>query len=148
MNESNKDIYMQEQTKKPIINICFRVWGDDLHPEDISQILKIKPSEMARRGDVQVSKKTGSKLVVKTGRWFLKTNEHVNSIRVIDHINFVLALLKESKEPLHQSKEIDKLALTLIIGVDEDDDSVEFDLDPETLMEISQQKIQLSITII
>lgn len=141
MNEHSKEL------KIPFIEIFFMVWGDELDPEEISKILKIKPTETAKKGDLVIGKKTGTTVLSKTGKWFLKTKEHVNSCQVIDHVEFILTFLRGLEEPLCNFKTIEKLTITFLIQVDVDTDSVEFDLNPNLLKEIVRQKIELSFSI-
>ncbi|MBU1085919.1 MAG: DUF4279 domain-containing protein [Candidatus Omnitrophica bacterium] len=133
--------------KKPIVDICFRVWGDNLVPEKVTNILNIKPTETFIKGE-RVSKNPRIKALSKTGKWFLKTNKHVNSNIVNDHIEFILSLLRKIRKPLHKLKMVDHLSITFIIGIPENADSVEFDLSPVLLKEIAQKNIMLSYDII
>lgn len=48
-----------------------RFWGDDLVPEEISELLGATPTKSERKGDVLVGKITGNKRVAKTGGWRL-----------------------------------------------------------------------------
>ncbi|MEM8591715.1 MAG: DUF4279 domain-containing protein [Pseudomonadota bacterium] len=48
-----------------------RIWGDDLVPEEISDLLGTKPSASERKGDAIVGKITKNKCIAKTGGWRL-----------------------------------------------------------------------------
>lgn len=138
---------MSTNTKKSIIHVDFIIWGDKLNPIKLTNILNIEPSEAFKKGDVKIGKKTGTKVIQKTGIWVLETEKYLDSTILTDHINFILNFLHGLKEPLHCLKEVDDLRIHLIIGV-EDDESVEFNLEPDLLKEIVQQNIELSFSII
>jgi hypothetical protein len=70
-----------------------RIMGDQLDPDEITQLLKIKPTTAYAKGDrYEAGHRTGS-LVGKTGVWLFSTDRGINSFRLADHLMVLLYLL-------------------------------------------------------
>ncbi|MDG9670150.1 DUF4279 domain-containing protein [Hahella sp. CR1] len=52
--------------------VSFRVFGDDLIPEEITNILGCEPTHGQTKGDVIIAKKTGHKRTASTGLWRIR----------------------------------------------------------------------------
>lgn len=48
-----------------------RIFGDDLEPDEITQLLGCKPSKSEKMGDEIIGKVTGRKRIARTGGWRL-----------------------------------------------------------------------------
>ncbi len=48
-----------------------RIFGDDLIPDDISDLLGAKPTKSKKKGDEEVGKTSGKVRIAKTGSWHL-----------------------------------------------------------------------------
>jgi Domain of unknown function (DUF4279) len=99
-------IAFDEETNTQSIYVEFRVRGDELNPNMISQQLEIQPTRSWSKGETYLGKvfNPTNKQVQQTTRkrpwgiWVYNTSASVNTKRVEDHISFILNLL----EPKHQ----------------------------------------------
>lgn len=53
------------------VRVTLALYGDELDPEEISNLLGCRPTHSHRRGEVRIGKKTGHKTVYKQGAWLL-----------------------------------------------------------------------------
>ena len=86
--------YSPENTLKTFIT--FRVMGDSLNPDEITQILKVVPSVAYRKGEpYSAGARTGT-LSGKTGVWMISTERKpdrgIDSKDFADHLNAILAV--------------------------------------------------------
>lgn len=55
--------------------VSFRLFGDDLVPGEITELLGCQPTNAYAKGDVRVGSSTGNRYVEKTGRWSLAASD-------------------------------------------------------------------------
>jgi hypothetical protein len=53
------------------VRVTLALYGDDLDPVEISNLLGCQPTSSHRRGEVRIGKKTGHRTVYKQGAWLL-----------------------------------------------------------------------------
>lgn len=70
-----------------------RFAGDRLVPDQITQILRVRPTQAYRKGEIYSAGPRSSKLRGRTGVWFLSTDKIVASRNLDDHISYLIGLL-------------------------------------------------------
>jgi hypothetical protein len=71
----------------------FRIVGDKLGRSEISQLLKIRPTQAYSKGERYKPGPRSPKITGKTGVWYLSTDKHVASEQLTDHLQFLLSVL-------------------------------------------------------
>jgi hypothetical protein len=75
---------------------ALRIVGDQLVPEQVTRILKIIPARAYGKGETHHGGERTGDLVGKTGVWYFATDRVVASNHLIDHLMFLVNLLRES----------------------------------------------------
>ena len=121
-----------------------RIFGDDLIPEDVSNLLGAKPTKSKKKGDKEVGKTSGKVRIAKTGSWHLHAEkrepEDLNA-----QIEEILSQLTNDLtvwEGLCQSYKVDMFC-GLFMGNWNDGLS----LSPEIMLALGQRRIVLSLDI-
>ena len=57
------------------VTVSLRVSADDLNPEEVSQLLRCRPTKSHVKGEVIVGKTTGSRWSAPTGVWLLNSDD-------------------------------------------------------------------------
>lgn len=70
-----------------------RFAGDNLDPQDISDVLPIKPARAHRKGEEYYAGERAGRLRGRTGIWYLTTDKFVESANLADHLVFIGLLL-------------------------------------------------------
>jgi hypothetical protein len=73
--------------------VMFRVTGDKLIPDEITEILGVFPLLSYRKGEEYQLENSGVPIKGKTGVWYFGTDKIVSSTRMSDHIVFLLGIL-------------------------------------------------------
>lgn len=53
------------------VRVTLALYGDDLDPVEITELLGCQPTSSHRRGEIRIGKRTGHRTVYKQGAWFL-----------------------------------------------------------------------------
>lgn len=77
---------------KSPIDVAIYLYGEDLDPLVISQVLGVSPTRAWRRGERIVGEKSGGEFNPRIGLWMYKTISQ--SKQLSDHVNEILACLK------------------------------------------------------
>jgi hypothetical protein len=99
-------IAFDEETNTRSIDVEFLIRGDDLNPNLISQQLEIQPTRSWLKGETYLGKvfDPANKQMQQTvrkrpwGIWVYNTSASVNTLRVDDHISFILNLLEPKRQ--------------------------------------------------
>jgi hypothetical protein len=77
-----------KQHKTYLVSVSLYLYGDELNPKAISDLLRIKPTRAHSKGDRIVGKVTGREVVTKTGLWSLqiKSNDTTDISIVVDEL--------------------------------------------------------------
>jgi len=75
----------------------FRVVGDKLVPDEVTEILKTRPTAAYAKGETYKGGKSDRTYVGKTGVWFLSTDTIVKSDSLDDHLKYLLRLFSSSR---------------------------------------------------
>jgi Domain of unknown function (DUF4279) len=73
--------------------VTLRFAGDDLDPDEISDLLPVKPTRAHRKGESFFAGPHAGKLRGRTGIWFLATDRLVPRDDLKEHLDFVHKLL-------------------------------------------------------
>jgi hypothetical protein len=71
-----------------------RVSGDDLVPDEITEILKIHPTKAYAKGEHYSGGPRSPDLIGRTGVWYFATDDVVAGNNLTDHLAFVTRLLQ------------------------------------------------------
>ena len=107
-------ITFNEETNTQTTFVEFRIRGDELNPNTVSQQLEIQPTRSWSKGETYIGKTLDptSKEVRQTTRkrpwgiWVYSTNPNVSTKRVEDHISFILNLLEPKQQELRYYVEL------------------------------------------
>lgn len=100
------------ESEDPLVSVALLIYGSNLDPDQISQILRTKPTRAHRKNDRHVTS-TGQVVIRKTGLWKLGVN--IDSPEVDDS----LRVLAERLEPLLMALKKQGLALDKLPNVEE-----------------------------
>ncbi|WP_287480935.1 DUF4279 domain-containing protein [Shewanella sp.] len=121
-----------------------RIFGDDLIPEDVSNLLGGTATKSKKKGDEDVSKTSGKVRIAKTGSWHFQAKkrepEDLNA-----QIEAILSQLTSDLaiwEKLYQSYKVDMFC-GLFMGNWNDGLS----LSPEIMLALGQRRIVLSLDV-
>ncbi|SRR6266851_9143728 len=73
--------------------VMFRVTGDKLIPDEITDILGLFPTLTYRKGEEYRLSNSTSPIVGKTGVWYFSTETIISSPKMSDHLVFLLSIL-------------------------------------------------------
>jgi len=124
--------------------VTLRIFGDDLIPEDVSNLLGAKATKSKKKGDEKVDKVSGKVRIAKTGSWHLNAEkrepEDLNAQieEILSQLTSDLAIW----EKLCQSYKVDMFC-GLFMGNWNDGLS----LSPETMQALGQRGVVLSLDI-
>lgn len=123
---------------------ALRIFGDDLIPEDVSNLLGAKPTKSKMKGDEKVCKTSGKVRIATTGSWHLHAEkrepEDLNAqiAEILSQLTSDLAVW----EKLCKSYKVDMFC-GLFMGHWNDGLS----LSPETMLALAQRRIHLNLDI-
>ncbi|MFZ5674133.1 MAG: DUF4279 domain-containing protein [Pseudomonadota bacterium] len=100
------------ESEAPLVSVALLIYGANLDPDQISQILRTKPTHAQRKNDRHVTS-TGRIVIRKTGLW--KFGVKIDSPEVDDH----LRVLAEHLEPLVRALKEQGLTLDKLPNVEE-----------------------------
>jgi hypothetical protein len=72
----------------------FRIVGDRLEPDQITNFLKIRPTQAYAKGEQYTAGPRSANLLGRTGVWYLSTDQFVASSDLNDHLNYLLRALQ------------------------------------------------------
>ncbi|QAU35693.1 DUF4279 domain-containing protein [Janthinobacterium sp. 17J80-10] len=124
--------------------VAFRIFGDDLVPTEITDLLGSEPTVAYSKGDERIGRKTGNRYIEKTGRWSLSAEDkHPEDIPA--QITELLSKLTQDLAVWDQLRS--KYAMDFFCGVfmGSSNDGLEFS--PEVLGQLSARGITLSLDI-
>jgi hypothetical protein len=82
-----------DRTAKAMTFATLRFAGDALDPQDISDILRVKPWRAHRKGESFYAGQHAGYLSGRTGIWYLSTDKLIDSDNLMDHLQLVEELL-------------------------------------------------------
>lgn len=123
---------------------ALRIFGDDLIPEDVSNLLGANATKCKKKGDEEVSKTSGKVRIAKTGSWHLhaEKREPENLNAQIDEILSQLTSDLAIWERLCKTYKVDMFC-GLFMGHWNDG----LNLSPKTMLTLAQRRIDLNLDI-
>jgi len=70
-----------------------RIAGDNLAPDEITEILRAYPTLAYRKGEKYDAGKSSGEIVGRTGVWYLDTDKIVSSENLLDHLIYIVGIL-------------------------------------------------------
>jgi hypothetical protein len=70
-----------------------RIAGDNLLPDEITEILRTYPTLAYRKGEKYNAGKSSGEMVGRTGVWYLDTDKIVSSENLLDHLIYLVGIL-------------------------------------------------------
>lgn len=134
---------MSDIPPKIVASIYLR--GDQLEPEYVSNILGISSTYSQKQGELRPGSK---KLVAKIGVW--RFTAETKSDCIADHINDLLATIKNISTPMNQIKGVEEAFMDIFIGLDENPSlrqTLEFSVSKEQINLLGRLGLALEITI-
>lgn len=83
-----------------------RFAGDALDPDEISGVLKRKPTRAYRKGEQYKPGLRSPELIGKTGLWYFSTNGLVPSNNLRDHLDLLIRLISPFDDQGHRLKQL------------------------------------------
>src|ERR1700744_5865244 len=75
----------------------FRVAGDTLDPNEVTNVLRVRPTHAHRKGEAYRVGSRGAVITPRTGVWYLSTQHLVESSDLRDHFNYLLNVLDTTR---------------------------------------------------
>ena len=75
----------------------FRVAGDQLIPDEITDILRTYPTLSYKKGERYTAGKNAGEISGRTGVWYIATDKIVSSTNLLDHITHIASILIPEK---------------------------------------------------
>lgn len=79
-----------------------RIYGADLDPDEITNLLQITPSSTQRRGELRTGSGGRRERMVGVGGWFLSSENQVRSMDLRRHLDWILGQLDRRRDPLRR----------------------------------------------
>jgi len=136
---------MNDQENKPIVDITFRIFGDNLDPNEVTQVLGVTPSEYVRKGD-NISKGIGRIINARTGSWSLSYRDTYVAGGIENRVNHIIDILSSPENDYRMVRGYERAVISCILGVT--DGSIEFSLKPKAMMELAGFDIRLDLSVI
>jgi len=124
-----------ENESKIKVNASFRVMGETLQPERVSELLEISPAYSHRKGDANVSP-SGRHFSERSGGIWILESEADSGAGVEAHILSILEQLKGKRDSLQHLKQ-EGLRMDIFVGVFGLDEPLGFSIEEETVSEIA-----------
>lgn len=138
------------ESEGPLVSVALLIYGANLDPEQISQILRTKPTRAHRKNDRHVTS-TGQIVIRKTGLWKLGVRidspEVDDSLRVLaEHLESLLRALKEQGLALDKLPNVEE-AFVDIFRVETRMWEQEFMLSPENTRLLAELRVPVKVTV-
>lgn len=122
--------------------VGIRIYGDDLVPDEVTNLLQCQPTEIRKMGDVRGSKENPR--IVTTGSWRFHVDE--NDVSILEEK--VDKLLKQLTDDLLIWKQLtDRFQTDIFCGLFLEDFNEGFSLSPEILKKLSDRNLEIGFDI-
>ncbi len=107
MNTATRSAISMKSSENTIRTFAtLRFVGDALEPDEISYIVKEKPTRAYRKGEVYRPGPRSPEITGKTGVWYFSTKHKIRSDDLTDHINALEGLVSPVADPTGRLKEL------------------------------------------
>lgn len=138
---------------QPGLQLVFlHLWGKELNPDKITQVLGIKPDWLRRRGvekgpNGKVIRDRNGKLRKSAfGRWFIESHVHENS-GIVSRIEDILKQIRPKKRQLRRILKETRAELTIVVEPPRDLATYSYILPASLLNEFTSLGIDIEITV-
>jgi|GEM_PF-3284143 len=132
-------------SNESIVDITLRIWGEQLRPNEITDYLQVNPTKVQTKG--KITSPGGKTRTVKTGMWALKITNS-DSLKIEEALVTLINILQNSKHEIKKCAGVEGTVITIILGVAEDSNSIEFRVRPDLMRKISDLGVEIAITVI
>ena len=137
---------MQSKTE---FMVAIYIYGRELVPETISEILGATPTKGWKTGETRIGKVSGHHVASKTGLWMLKA--FTNSMRLDDHVSELIAKLEgrvTRKLKDLPGAEVTKLDVYVVQTITENRmQDFDFDIGSHNVLALGEMGLSLNFTI-
>ena len=128
--------------------VVLYLWGDRLIPSDITDAVGLPPTDSNSKGQKVLDRK-GIEFIRRTGSWTLQTTQLVDGEKCSDHVRFITKVVCSKILQFVDRGIIESARLSLLISFpnEHDVDSIFDEFDKDLIIELSQCKINLALTI-
>jgi hypothetical protein len=92
--------------------VTLRVVGDNLDPDEVTQILRIAPTTAHRKDEPFRSGPRAGTIIGRTGVWFFSIDRIFDSPRLSDHINALFAAINFEELMKHNPRQEGRVKIT------------------------------------
>jgi hypothetical protein len=71
----------------------FRISGDELIPSEITDVLRLVPTQAHAKGETYLSGPRAGTQTARTGIWYFSTDKLVASEKLVEHLHFLIVAL-------------------------------------------------------
>jgi hypothetical protein len=89
-----------------LVRVTLAIYGEQLDPAEITQLLKLKPTRCHRKGEAITTAPATRSHKVSTGAWLLTSENHVNNAVFEEHLSWLLNVLSEKQQALEQVQKL------------------------------------------
>ena len=124
--------------------VSIRLFGSELNPEKITQLLGCEPSSAAKTGE-KIIKRNGREIIAKKGVWLLSYGES-DEVLVEEKIELLFGKLTDNLESWQEvTKDLD--SADVFCGLFIDNWNEGFTLSPATMRKISERNLEINFDI-
>ncbi|UGU17904.1 DUF4279 domain-containing protein [Sinomicrobium kalidii] len=107
----------------------FTITSDSVTPEELTEMLRILPSHLFKKGDKSVSKHSGSLITKPYNLWAISSKTLLSEEESISpHLEYLRSQLENKMEVLKNLKDDQNLELTFTVWIETDNSGIGLDL--------------------
>lgn len=129
----------------PRFDVSFRIMGDELDPDWVSRVLKLKPTEAHRKGDARIAPAGRNYSPFSEGLWCLNSKAK-ESAPLGEHLEGLLRELSPRKKDLSALRK-KGFHQDIFIGVFSKDGNSEFAIPLEMLKRLQELELEVDFDI-
>jgi len=126
--------------------VTLRVIGDELDPDEITNLLQCEPTSKARKGDMVAADGKGPQRVSPIGRWSLHSEEP-EDLALEDQVLKILSRVAEKREVWERLTQQYKVDLFCGVFLNEGTWNRGFSLSPTVLKELAARNLEIGFDI-
>lgn len=127
------------------VEVIFRIFGDSLDVDEMTKALDIRPSASHQKGD-DISKAKGVIVNARTGSWTLAYGDCYRYGGIEERINYILEILSCSRLDFRKVPGYERAIINCIVSTG--DESVECQLTPKVMKQLSDFEIAFELTVL
>jgi hypothetical protein len=127
------------------IAVSLYFWGESLVPADITNALKIKPSQSQTKGEVTITS-TNKKVTAKIGMWGFSSDYEIKSENLGEHISCLRLKIGNNLNQILSLKNVQDSCVDVFIANDTETD-YEFELTNENIISLMEIGLPVRFTV-